>query len=431
MSLEPGPAKIPQGVSLITNTQYFPHSFNCMQEVFTISKGQNKALGKFNRPKKVGHFSIDGERKFKDDDSELKFFAPPVNKFNQKVRRPNFNLNNGMHDPNNVKKNEKHFEGLDNLLRWASLHWDKVSGPGTPQPHVVTWRGVLTKIMNAPFDNKTQWNILAIKHKGTIYLCEYKTDEQHDDLESLPHWVKKTFYWGRKVETFLTANEPGGPPRPEEPVNENSEYVSVFRSQLGQIQLMYGAEVDCVDHTLDPEKYPSPSNFIEIKTQRELKDKQRKEVFRKYKLSKWWAQSFLAGIPRVMTAFRDDRGFVTNLDIIETQSMPRQAALEAYSWKPSTMLGFLERFLTFVRDVMAKVDDCTYVFEWNPEWEGVCFTFDPDQQKETFFLPAWYRDHINTAAQKAAEAKIQEEREKVEISAKVAATKEGEPIVLD
>jgi len=66
-----------------------------------------------------------------------------------------------------------------------------------------------------------------------------------------------------------------------------------------------------------------------------LKDKQRKEVFRKYKLSKWWAQSFLAGIPRVMTAFRDDRGFVTNLDIIETQSMPRQAALEAYSWKPS------------------------------------------------------------------------------------------------
>ena len=107
--------------------------------------------------------------------------------------------------------------------------------------------------MNAPFDNKTQWNILAIKHKGTIYLCEYKTDEQHDDLESLPHWVKKTFYWGRKVETFLTANEPGGPPRPEEPVNENSEYVSVFRSQLGQIQLMYGAEVDCVDHTLDPE----------------------------------------------------------------------------------------------------------------------------------------------------------------------------------
>jgi len=49
------------------------------------------------------------------------------------------------------------------------------------------------------------------------------------------------------------------------------------------------------------------------------------------------------------------------------------------------MLGFLERFLTFVRDVMAKVDDCTYVFEWNPEWEGVCFTFDPDQQKGLAF----------------------------------------------
>ena len=50
------------------------------------------------------------------------------------------------------------------------------------------------------------------------------------------------------------------------------------------------------------------------------------------------------------------------------------------------MLGFLERFLTFVRDVMAKVDDCTYVFEWKPEWEGVCFTFDPDQEKGVYFF---------------------------------------------
>ena len=47
---------------------------------------------------------------------------------------------------------------------------------------------------------------------------------------------------------------------------------------------MYGAEVDCVDHTLGEEFQP-PSNFIEIKTQQELKDKNKKTNFRKYKLS--------------------------------------------------------------------------------------------------------------------------------------------------
>ena len=138
--------------------------------------------------------------------------------------------------------------------------------------------------------------------------------------------------------------------------------------------------MDCIDHTLGPEFQP-PANFIEIKTQNELRDKNKKANFRKYKLSKWWAQSYLAGIPRVMTAFRDERGFVNNLEIIETQSMPRVAAQEAYAWKPNTMTGFLEKFLTFVRDVMAKVEDVVYCFEWNPEWEGICFTFDPDKTK--------------------------------------------------
>ena len=45
--------------------------------------------------------------------------------------------------------------------------------------------------------------------------------------------------------------------------------------------------------------------------------------------------------------------------------MPQVAAQEAYSWKPSLMTGFLEKFLTFIRDVMAKVEDVAYVFEWN------------------------------------------------------------------
>ena len=43
-----------------------------------------------------------------------------------------------------------------------------------------------------------------------------------------------------------------------------------------KIKLLYGAEVDCVDHTLDEKEYPQPGNFIEIKTQQELRDKNHK-----------------------------------------------------------------------------------------------------------------------------------------------------------
>ena len=89
-----------------------------------------------------------------------------------------------------------------------------------------------------PYDNNTSWNLVAIKFKGTIYIAEYKTEEQHAKQAGLPDWIKKTQYWGRKVETFLTSDKPAGQPNKDKPVNENEEYVSVYRTTLGQVNKM-------------------------------------------------------------------------------------------------------------------------------------------------------------------------------------------------
>jgi hypothetical protein len=132
-----------------------------------------------------------------------------------------------------------------------------------------------------------------------------------------------------------------------------------------------------------------------------------------------------------MAAYRDDRGFVNHLEIMETQSMPRIASQESYCWSPQVMTGFLEKFLTFIRDVMAKVEDVTYVFEWDPSWEGITLTFDPDQTKEYYFIPQWFKDHIDNAAVNMAEKKRKLEVERVETALKVAQTPEGEAICLD
>ena len=89
--------------------------------------------------------------------------------------------------------------------------------------------------MMTPYDNHTEWNIVAIKYKGTIYLAEYKTEAMHQKNEAKPEWVKRTMYWGRKVETYLTSDKPAGPTNQKEPVNENAEYTSVFRTKLGHV----------------------------------------------------------------------------------------------------------------------------------------------------------------------------------------------------
>jgi hypothetical protein len=48
--------------------------------------------------------------------------------------------------------------------------------------------------------------------------------------------------------------------------------------------------------------------------------------FERYKLLKFWSQSFLAGVPRVVVGFRDDEGIGTN-----PSSSPPSPSLNASS----------------------------------------------------------------------------------------------------
>ena len=39
---------------------------------------------------------------------------------------------------------------------------------------------------------------------------------------------------------------------------------------------------------------------------------------------KWWAQSFLVGVPRIVCGFRDDEGIVRSLQTFRTSEIPRE-----------------------------------------------------------------------------------------------------------
>lgn len=45
----------------------------------------------------------------------------------------------------------------------------------------------------------------------------------------------------------------------------------------------------------------------------------------RFKLIKWWAQSFLVGIPTIICGYRDDSGVVRNLEKMETLKIPQRA----------------------------------------------------------------------------------------------------------
>jgi len=191
---------------------------------------------------------------------------------------------------------------------------------------------------------------------------------------------------GRRAEICLTSREPHGAPDLNDPVNEYRQYRCIMRSNLGKLKLVLGCEIDSIDPN---SKLPRPQNFVEIKTQRIITDQRGGENFRRNKLYKWWAQSFLGSVPRILVAFRNDKGHVTKLEMMKTSSLPSKAAQETDNWRPKVMTGFLERFLTFVKRTI-RIEETTYIFEFEPHWENIKFSFDKDKNKEYYFIPEAY-----------------------------------------
>ena len=60
---------------------------------------------------------------------------------------------------------------------------------------------------------------------------------------------------------------------------------------------------------------------------------------------KWWAQSFLVGIPTVICGYRDDDGVV---DKLEEFAVDKLRKLGEEHWMPGVMMNFCQQFLEFV-----------------------------------------------------------------------------------
>jgi len=69
----------------------------------------------------------------------------------------------------------------------------------------VCWRGILTKLLCTPYENREGWKIAVLRFGKTLYICEYKTDELTNDGFKNSELQKEMTYWGFKFETYITA----------------------------------------------------------------------------------------------------------------------------------------------------------------------------------------------------------------------------------
>jgi len=91
------------------------------------------------------------------------------------------------------------------------------------------------------------------------------------------------------------------------------------------------------------------STMVELKTSKLLTDQRVTKTFARYKAHKYWIQSYLGGVEKIIVGFRDDSGQVTQLSQYETKRLP---ALGAAYWSDRKCIRFLHQLLKELKQTL-------------------------------------------------------------------------------
>lgn len=312
------------------------------------------------------------------------------------MRNPNFDLRDGYKD-RFIKRDDSVKERLDHMLRWVVANRSKLNSRTTSASSCaldvdfVTWRGHLTKLLTTPYETREGWMLAATKFRGTIYISEVETEAARRERENRTERHEEMMYWGYKFEQYTCADNVHGAPDPGGVVNTNEAFCTVVQTRLADHRLLFSGEVDCRDK--DPGAPAPPACYVELKTSAEICTPKQRSNFHRFKLLKWWAQSFLPGVPRVVAGFRDHEGVVVSVETFHISKISQLIKNEYNCWRPTVCMNFCCDFLTFVkRTVTEDSPSVVYLFSWEPRRD---VTFSVHRDSQFSFLPRWFVEEMS------------------------------------
>ncbi|XP_055353645.1 decapping and exoribonuclease protein-like [Paramacrobiotus metropolitanus] len=341
----------------------------------------------------IGAFSLTGplpntfRRKYHDDRSGLRALRRKGP--GRTVKNLCIDLNVGADqfqprpDPDDPETNEH----LDQLLTWIMKHPEKFDRIRS-KVNIVCMRKRLYEIMVTPYERMKGWVISACRIDGIIYLTNFETEEARSErLGMHSDAYKASQYWGYKFEQFMTNDEKTAATIPPNPYDG---FLSIISSKLGSTGMLYAAEIDCYDAA---KQSKGPSSYVECKTSRGLTDADGLSKFLNGKFRRWWAQSYIGGVPLICIGFRNDDGIVTYTDEMPTDIANYNTLYtnKRINWSPSVCVKFLSDFLAHVRDVVVEDHTKTiYKFEWNVGWNSVKMQAYDAETCSYKFIPEWF-----------------------------------------
>jgi len=360
----------------------------------------------FRKPQIIGSFSVDANREFVDDRSQLKFFNPP----NNRETRVRLDLNRGLDEVVRKDEDKCKEERLSMMLKWITINkerfavgGDKSSGRkkeiNSLNTDFVCFRGLLTQLMCTPYENREGWRVLAVRHRGTIYLHKDETEEAKRQRLQASDRLKAMQSWGYKFEQCMMSDTVNGQPDPSPPVVESEEFCCMFRTRLGAHSIVYGAEMDGLEVndrlnglTGDVDGIDlNGETFVELKTSRIVEHPGQERTLKKFKQIKWWCQSFLVGVPTIVCGFRDDDGIVEKVVQYSVNDLPKSCSEH---WQPNVCMAFLDAALAHIKTEMSQVnEDVAVSFNWDPRGMQISKRIE-NQHSCDILLPKWYKSDV-------------------------------------
>ncbi|KAJ5491619.1 Decapping nuclease rai1 [Penicillium diatomitis] len=319
------------------------------------------------RPREIACFSYDQERRFSLGDASMAYYYPPNLPADLNIGFDTFQ-----------KLDDSADEHLDALLE-TIMAMEKETGKKC-ETDVITWRGMMTKIRdeynmlsrnivrNTTLNASSQdQSIVLTSHAmlSTRFIEEhnaYKNQQKHiQKNQRMPPGMASQelmMYWGYKFEALSVLRKPWDETsraeiegRQDEVVNNSAQYCSVVKTGMGHVRMVLGGEVDAV-WDCKPVLKEHPIHWVELKTSAEIRN-DRDMVKYERKLLKFWAQSFLLGVPKIIVGFRDQQGIVRRLEELDTASIPGKVkSVGRGSWDGNICINFAAGFLDWLKQVV-------------------------------------------------------------------------------
>ncbi|MCJ1395238.1 decapping endonuclease targeting mRNA [Xylographa bjoerkii] len=311
------------------------------------------------RPKEIAYFSYDDDHEYHPDERSLRYYYPP---------RLGADLSKGFETFKQLDDTAD--DHLDSLLKTVMALEGET---GTKcEADIITWRGMMTKIMATPFDNMGGSGFIEENREHKLEQRQYQHNQTSQpgapSQDLMSYWGISSVVIsgmtmlnddvGYKFEALSLLPAPWDPTsreyiesRENEMVNNHAQYCSIVRTGIGKAKMILGGEVDAV-WDCKPDNKDEPINWVELKTSAII-ESDRDMLKYERKLLKFWIQSFLLGVPKIIVGFRSKMGILKSLEELETKSIPGMVKRNGKgSWDGNLCINFTASFLDWLKQTI-------------------------------------------------------------------------------